>query len=186
MTATRLLILGAVRERGQAHGYQIRRDLESWYANLWGSVRQGSIYHGLRKLSQERRLTEVPTTQASGGPARTEYTVTATGEQTFVHLLEAALSSEESDIAMTIAGIGFMTELPRSRVVDLLRARVEAYATWRARVVGEFERNTDQDWQHHAEAVGLWANTADSAIAWTEDLIRRLENGAYVMAGEDR
>ncbi|MEV1128400.1 PadR family transcriptional regulator [Agromyces sp. NPDC049794] len=183
MTATRLLILGAVRERGVAHGYQVRRDLQSWGAQLWGSIQQGSIYHGLRKLRDDGLLVETAA-EAAGGPARTSYSVTEAGEVAFRDLLETALSSEEPDLAMTIAGIGFMTELTRERAIELLHARVDAYVEWRSRVVGEYERHSDEDWQHHAEAIKLWAYTADSALAWTNALIDRLEAGAYTMAGE--
>ncbi|MGV2982165.1 PadR family transcriptional regulator [Microbacterium sp. AGC85] len=184
MTATRLLLLGAVRERGAAHGYQVRRDLESWGVQFWGNVQQGSIYHGLRKLHDDGLLVQAATEHGGAGPVRTTYTLTAKGEAAFHELLEQALSSDRADLAMTIAGIGFMTELTRERVLDLLRMRVRSYTEWRARVVDPYEQEPDADWQHHVEAIRLWAHTADSALEWTRALIGRLEGGAYVMAGE--
>lgn len=184
MTATRLLILGAVRERGFAHGYQVRRDLESWSVGLWGSLKQGSIYHGLNRLHDQGLVCERAGTGAPAGPARTEYSLTAAGEREFVALLETSLSSADDGLAGAIAGIGFMTALPRDRVLVLLRDRLEAYREKRARVVGEYERSPEADWQHHIEAIRLWASTADGAIAWTQELIDRLEGGAYTMAGE--
>ncbi len=184
MTATRLLILGAVRERGSAHGYQIRRDLESWGVHLWGSIQQGSIYHGLRKLTGEGLLVPTAAAAPSAGPARTAYALTEVGEHAFVELLEAALRSDEAGMAETIAGIGFITELTRGRAIELLRLRVDAYRRRRARVVDEYDRTADEDWGHHVEAVRLWAHTADSAVEWTQDLVRRLEEGAYRMRGE--
>lgn len=185
MTATRLLILGAVRGRGIAHGYQVRRDLESWSVDLWGSLKQGSIYHGLNRLHDQGLLREETGTESPAGPARTEYSLTAAGEREFTALLEASLSSAEDSLTGAIAGIGFMTALPRDRVLILLRDRLQAHREKRARVVGEYERSPDADWQHHVEAIRLWASTADSAIAWTQELIGRLEGGAYTMAGED-
>lgn len=183
MTATRLLILGAVRERGRAHGYQVRRDLESWGVHLWASIQPGSIYHGLRRLRDDGLLVEVEASP-SAGPSRTEYAVTTAGHTAFRELLEDALRSDDGSIAETIAGVGFITELPRSRAVELLRMRMEAFERRRARVVGVYEQEPDADWQHHAEAVRLWAHTADAAIRWTQGLIERLEGGAYAMAGE--
>lgn len=185
MTATRLLILGAVRERGIAHGYQVRRDLESWSVGLWGSLKQGSVYHGLNRLRDQSLLREVAGTGPPAGPARTEYSLTAAGEREFVALLETSLSSAEDGLADAIAGIGFMTVLSRRRVLGLLRHRLEAYREKRARVVDEYEQSPEADWQHHVEAIRLWAGTADSAIAWTQELIERLEGGSYMMAGED-
>lgn len=184
MTATRLLLLGAVRERGAAHGYQIRRDLESWGVQFWGNVQQGSIYHGLRKLHDDGFLQQAAAERGEAGPARTTYTLTARGEEVFHELLETALSSDSAGLAMTIAGIGFMTELTRQRVLELLRMRVRSYTEWRARVVDPYEQEPDADWQHHVEAIRLWAHTADSALEWTRALIGRLESGDYVMAGE--
>jgi len=184
MTATRLLLLGAVRERGSAHGYQVRRDLESWGVQFWGNVQQGSIYHGLRKLRDEGFLRQAAEERGEAGPARTTYTLTAQGDDAFHELLETALSSDQAGLAMTIAGIGFMTELTRQRVLELLRIRVRSYTEWRARVVDPYENEPDADWQHHVEAIRLWSHTADSALEWTRALIARLESGEYVMAGE--
>ena len=184
MTSTRLLLLGAVRERGRAHGYQVRRDLESWGVQLWGSVQQGSIYHGLKKLHAEGLLRQEEAETADAGPARITYSITERGEAAFRSLLESALSSDRADLTMTIAGIGFMTELTRERALELLHARVQRYLDWRARVVGPYELEPDADWQHHVEAIRLWAHTADSALEWTRALIGRLESGEYRMAGE--
>lgn len=45
MTAIRLLVLGAVRRHGRAHGYQVRADLESWGAHEWARATSSSVYH---------------------------------------------------------------------------------------------------------------------------------------------
>lgn len=182
MSTTRLLILGAVLERGVAHGYQVRRDLESWQVGLWGNIRQGSIYHGLRSLHAQGLLVQV--NAGEDGPVKVEYRVTAAGRDAFDQLLEEALSSDGTDPAETIAGIGFMTTLPRARVLELLHRRVAAFRRRRESVVGEYEQHPDEDWGHHIEAIRLWAHSADSAIAWTRELITRLEEGAHEMADD--
>ncbi len=184
MSATRLLILGAIVERGTAHGYQVRKDLESWQVDLWGNIGQGSVYHALRRLSDDGLIDKVESSEGSEGPARTEYAVTNAGREAFVTLLERALSSDGRDIAETMAGIGFITTLTRARAVELLRLRIEAFRTRRARVVVEYERHPNEDWGHHVEAIQFWAHSADSAIEWTEGLIARLEGGAYTMADD--
>lgn len=185
MTATKLLILASLRELGSAHGYQIRRDLQHRGVDVWANIQQGSIYHALGKLHRDGLVREAPTTKGpSRGPARTEYAITAAGRTAFVEYLEQALSSYGGDISETIAGVGLMTELPRRRVIELLSQRVDGLTTWRSQVVDVYEAS-DEDWLHHVEAIRLWARTADSAIDWTTDLIHRLEQGDYVMAGEE-
>lgn len=151
---------------------------------FWGNVQQGSIYHGLRKLHDDGFLQQAAEEAGEAGPARTTYTLTSRGDDAFHELLETALSSDQAGLAMTIAGIGFMTELTRQRVLELLRMRVLSYTEWRARVVDPYEQEPDADWQHHVEAIRLWVHTADSALEWTRSLIERLESGDYVMAGE--
>lgn len=183
VTATRLLLLGSIRELGTAHGYQVRRDLESRGVHIWAKIQQGSIYHGLKQLHRDELISVHETKEAPSGPARTEYSITPAGERAFFKLIEHALRSHEGDIATTIAGVGFMTELTRSRVIELLRERVTAFTRWRAEVVDVYE-TTEGDWEHHIEAIRLWAHVADNAIAWTQDLIGRLEAGEYVMSGE--
>ncbi|WP_372468051.1 PadR family transcriptional regulator [Microbacterium maritypicum] len=185
MSATRLLILGAIIERGSAHGYQVRKDLESWQVDLWGNIGQGSVYHALRRLADDGLIDRTDSGHGTVGPARVEYTVTSAGRTEFVTLLERALSSDGRDIAETMAGIGFITTLTRDRAVELLRLRIETFRARRARVVREYENHPDEDWGHHVEAIQFWAHSADSAIAWTEGLIARLESGAYVMANDE-
>lgn len=185
MATTRLLILGTVRELGLAHGYHVRRNLENNGVHIWAKIRQGSIYHGLRKLTEEGLLeVAAEAKQSSTGPARTEYVITPDGEAAYFALVEDALRSETGDIAYTIAGVGCMSDLPRARVLELLRQRVDAYTHWRAEVVDSYEDSSDVEWLHHIEAIRLWAATADSAIAWTKDLIARVEKGEYSFADD--
>ena len=47
MSAIRLLVLGAVRQHGRAHGNQVRNDLEVWGAHEGSSAKPGSIYPAL-------------------------------------------------------------------------------------------------------------------------------------------
>lgn len=184
MSATRLLVLGAVIERGTAHGYQIRKDLESWSVDLWGNIGQGSVYHALRRLQSDRLIIAADRARGGSGPARTEYSPTPAGREEFTALLAQAISADGRDTAETMAGIGFLPRLTRSRAIELLHQRVEAYRARRDRVVSEYERRPDEDWGHHVEAVRFWARSADEAIAWTQGLIGRLEAGEYEMADD--
>lgn len=186
MSATRLLILGAIIDRGSAHGYQIRKDLGSWSVDLWGNLGQGSVYHALRQLRADGLIVAGDPDKGSSGPSRTEYSPTPAGRDAFVDLLEQALSGDGRDMAETMAGIGFLPALTRARAVEMLRRRAEAARARRDRVVSEYERHPEADWAHHVEAIRFWAGSADEAIAWAEGLIARLEAGEYEMADDPR
>ena len=184
MSTTRLLVLGCVRERGHANGYQVRADLEDWGADLWGKIQRGSIYHALRQLHRDGYLEVVEHAQASAGPAPTVlYCLTPSGAYEFFNLLRASLASSESDLGLLTAAVGFITALPRDEAIELLRTRSAAFQERRNSIQCMLNR-TDQDWHHHIEALRLWLATAESGDAWTMDLIGRLEAGQYEMAKE--
>jgi len=45
------MILGLVRWMQPVHGYDVKRELESWQADEWTTIATGSIYHALRKMA---------------------------------------------------------------------------------------------------------------------------------------
>ncbi|MGO4419096.1 PadR family transcriptional regulator [Streptomyces sp. MCAF7] len=82
MSAIRLMVLGAVRQHGRAHGYQVRNDLEFWGAHEWSNAKPGSIYHALKQMAKQGLMVAhdvAPST--AGGPPRTEYELTDAGEE---------------------------------------------------------------------------------------------------------
>jgi Transcriptional regulator PadR-like family len=70
MSAVRLLMLGAVRRRGRAHGYQVRADLEAWGAHEWSSATSGSVYHALKAMTGQGLLVVHETTPSVAGRHR--------------------------------------------------------------------------------------------------------------------
>ncbi|MEU7045214.1 PadR family transcriptional regulator [Streptomyces varsoviensis] len=185
MSAIRLLVLGAVRLHGRAHGYQVRNDLESWGVHEWSNAKPGSIYHALKQMAKQGLLLAhdiAPSTV--GGPPRTEYEVTEAGEAEYFKLLREALTAHDAKVDVLSAGIGFIVDLPRAEAVALLKERVAAMEQWRAEVARHWTPGADEDWGHIGEIMGMWVHTADSGARWTRGLIERLEAGAYVMAGE--
>jgi DNA-binding PadR family transcriptional regulator len=187
MSAIRLLVLGAVRRRGRAHGYQVRTDLEAWGAHEWSTATSGSIYHALTSMTAHGLLHEhetVPST--AGGPPRTEYEITAAGELEYLALLRSALSSRDPRLDLLAAAVGLIEELPRGEAIDLLRQRAQAMDEWRASIIAHVPPDTDlETWGPVGQVILLWLHTADSRAEWTHQLLRRLENGAFRMAGEE-
>ncbi|MEW2353679.1 PadR family transcriptional regulator [Spirillospora sp. NPDC029432] len=187
MSAVRLLVLGAVRRRGRAHGYQVRADLESWGAHEWSSAASGSVYHALRAMTgQGLLLLHETTPSAAGGPPRMEYELTGEGERAYLALLRRALADRDPRLDLLAAAVGLIDDLPRAEAVELLRRRTEAMDEWRESVTEHLPPGTDlDDWGPIGEVVGLWLHTAESRAKWTRRLIRRLEDGAFRMADDE-
>ena len=186
MSAIRLLVLGAVRQHGRAHGYQVRNDLENWGAHEWSNAKAGSIYHALKQMAKQRLLLAheiAPST--AGGPPRTEYEITERGTEEFLSLLREALVSYDQKMDAISSGIGFIVHLPREEAVALLKKRVEGLEEWRSSVTDYY---TPQDgpgqFGHIGEIMHLWVHSADAGAEWTRGLIERIEGGAYSFEGE--
>ncbi|MET9257943.1 PadR family transcriptional regulator [Streptomyces sp. NPDC003717] len=186
MSTIRLLVLGAVRQHGRAHGYQVRNDLEYWGAHEWSNAKPGSIYHALKQLAKQGLLHAHETAPSTaGGPPRTEYEITDRGGEEFFRLLREALVAYDQKTDIQSAAVGFLVELERAEALELLRERIRRIGAWRAAVT---EHYVPEDGPgrlgHIGEIMNLWVHTADSDAAWTQGLIDRLEAGAYTFAGE--
>jgi DNA-binding PadR family transcriptional regulator len=186
MSAVRLLVLGAVRRRGRAHGYQVRTDLESWGAHEWSNAASGSVYHALKAMSGEGLLlAHQASPSEAGGPPRTEYEVTQQGEAAYLALLRTALSGRDPKLDLLGAAVGLIDDLPRAEAISLLRRRCGAMEEWQASITAHLPPDTDlEGWGPVGEVMRLWLHTAESRADWTRRLIRRLEDGAFTMAGE--
>ncbi|MFC8384711.1 PadR family transcriptional regulator [Nocardia sp. NPDC057272] len=186
MSAIRLLVLGAVRQHGRAHGYQVRNDLEFWGAHEWSNAKPGSIYHALKQMAKQGLLLAheiAPSTV--GGPPRVEYEITDKGTEEFLTLLREALTSYDQQMDMISAAIGFIVDLPRAEAVALLKQRMIGLEQWRASVTEYYtpEQGPGQ-LGHIGEIMNMWVHSADSEAAWTHGLIDRIEGGAYTFADE--
>ncbi|MFG3347386.1 PadR family transcriptional regulator [Streptomyces sp. NPDC048018] len=186
MSAIRLLVLGAVKMHGRAHGYQVRNDLEYWGAHEWSNAKPGSIYHALKQMAKQGLLAAdeiAPST--AGGPPRVEYEITDAGREEYLRLLRAALSTYDQEMDVLSAALGFVVDLPRAEAVELLRARVRELDEWRTAVTTYYTpEGGPGQLGHIGEIMHLWVHSADSSREWTLGLIDRIEGGAYVFAGE--
>ncbi|WP_055568475.1 PadR family transcriptional regulator [Streptomyces atriruber] len=186
MSAIRLLVLGAVRQHGRAHGYQVRNDLEYWGAHEWSNAKPGSIYHALKQLAKQGllRAHEIAPSTA-GGPPRTEYEMTEQGTEQYLALLRESLTMYDQRPDILTAALGLMVDLPREEVVGLLKERVRRIEEWRTSVT-EYYTPEDGPEQlgHIGEIMNYWVHSADTGADWTRSLIARVEGGAYTFAGE--
>jgi DNA-binding PadR family transcriptional regulator len=185
MSAIRLLVLGAVRQHGRAHGYQVLNDLEYWGAHEWSKAKPGSIYHALKQMAKQGLLLTHEIASSTGGPPRTEYEITQRGTEEFLSLLREALVSYDQKMDVVSSGIGFIVHLPREEAVALLKKRVEGLQEWRKSVT-DYYTPEDGPGQlgHIGEIMHLWVHSADAGAEWTRGLIERIEGGAYTFEGE--
>ncbi|MFI8947437.1 PadR family transcriptional regulator [Streptomyces sp. NPDC053750] len=186
MSVIRLLVLGAVRQHGRAHGYQVRNDLEYWGAHEWSNAKPGSIYHALKQMAKQGLLHAheiAPST--AGGPPRTEYEITEQGTAEYFSLLRESLTAYDQKPDVLAAGLGLMVDLPRQEVLTLLEERIRAIREWRVAVT-EYYTPEDGPGQlgHIGEIMNMWVHSADTGAEWTRALIERIRGGAYTFAGE--
>ncbi|MEW2388945.1 PadR family transcriptional regulator [Streptomyces venezuelae] len=186
MSAIRLLVMGAVRQHGRAHGYQVRNDLEYWGAHEWSNAKPGSIYHALKQLAKQGMLRAheiAPST--AGGPPRTEYEMTDQGTEEYLSLLRESLTMYDQRPDILTAALGLMVDLPREEVVGLLKERVRRIEEWRTSVT-EYYTPEEGPGQlgHIGEIMNYWVHSADTGAEWTRSLISRVEGGSYTFAGE--
>lgn len=182
MSAVRLLVLGVVRMHGVAHGYAVHRELMSWRVDTWTAVKPPSIYHAVKQLEREGKLSATGPQSSPRGPARVAYRITAAGADEFFTLLEAALTNP--DIEEFGAGIAFMQCLPKSRVRHLLDQRLQ---TTRA-IDGQLEEMKalwpDPAAPPHAQhLLELWRGTFASQSSWTAHLLERLDDFTFTGTG---
>ena len=186
MSAIRLLVLGAVRQHGRAHGYQVRNDLEYWGAHEWSNAKPGSIYHALKQMAKQGLLLahEVAPSTA-GGPPRTEYEITDKGTEEYLKLVRESLTAYDQKPDILSAALGCMVDLDREEALELLQERVRSIEAWR-KAVTEYYTPEEGPGQlgHISEIMNFWVHSADSGAEWTRGLIERIQGGAYVFAGE--
>src|SRR5438094_8379781 len=118
-----MLILGLVKWLQPVHGYDVRREMLSWGVDEWANIQPGSIYHALRKLTDEGALAEVATEQVGARPARTTYRMTAKGDREFEELLRKYWWEYKSPLDPFAAAFSLLPALPRREAVTALRNR---------------------------------------------------------------
>jgi DNA-binding PadR family transcriptional regulator len=182
----RLLVLGALRRRGRAHGYQVRADLEAWGAHEWSTATSGSVYHALKSMAGQGLLKAHETVPSeAGGPPRIEYQLTGKGDEEYFALLRQALSDSQPSLDVLGAAVGLIEDLSRDQALQMLRQRARAMDQWRESIITHVPQGTDLDsWGPVGEVLTLWLTTADYGATWTHRLIRRLEEGAFTMADD--
>ncbi|KKK05451.1 PadR family transcriptional regulator [Micromonospora sp. HK10] len=184
-----MMILGLVRWMQPVHGYDVRRELLSWSADKWANVQPGSIYHALRKLTDEGLLRPVSVEQVGARPARTTYEVTPKGDEEFETLLRAQWWQLNEPTDPFVAAFSFLPAMPRDEAAAALRNRGNLIRAG----VESMRASLDSDWVRNRKPVHvgwmfeLWLARAEAEMAWCERIAERIESGvSYLPAGMDR
>jgi DNA-binding PadR family transcriptional regulator len=118
-----MMILGLVKWLQPVHGYDVRRELMSWNVDQWANIQPGSIYHALRKLTEDGLLEEVATEQVGARPARTTYRVTPAGDREFDEMLHNSWWEHREAIDPFGPAFSFLPHLSRREAAAALRNR---------------------------------------------------------------
>ena len=180
-----MMILGLVQWMQPVHGYDVRRELLSWSADKWANVQPGSIYHALRKLSDEWLLRAVATEQVGARPARTTYEITAKGTEEFETLLRGNWWQLASPADPFMAAFSFLPALPRKEAAAALRNR----ATQLQAGVEQMRAAMEADWTRNKPVFVPWmwelaVERSEVEIAWCLRVAERVESGkSYLPEG---
>lgn len=173
-----MMILGLVSWMQPVHGYDVRRELLSWSADKWANVQPGSIYHALRKLTEEGLLRAVATEQVGARPARTTYEVTAKGDEEFQTLLRNHWWSLEQPADPFMAAFSFLPAMPREEAASALRNRAGVLGVinqkLRSAMGSEWMRGKPRH-VHWMWELGI--ARAEAEIAWCERVAGLVESG---------
>ena len=176
-----MLVLGVVHQNGQAHGYQVRRELLSWRADSWAKVAPGSIYQSLRTLVKRGLLEQVSTESGDGGPERTVYRTTPDGETEFFHLVRRAITDPATGHEALNSAFGFLHLLGRNEVAALF---VDREAALRARLLGA-ELNVHWDNPPQLAGLGqLYTASLRTELDWAALMARNIHDGSYTFADD--
>jgi DNA-binding PadR family transcriptional regulator len=191
MSATRLLVLGAIRIMQPVHGYDVRRELVSWRLEELTNVKPGSIYSAIRTLEKDGCIAVHAHESEESRPERTTYVLTGEGEKEFQLLLRQAWWTVTPPSEPLIPALCLMLFLPREELIGALQARL-------GRLEGElaansFTRRSIRDGatgadgeipEHVREVLDFVSMKIRAEIEWTRGFQKRLRDGAYTFSGE--
>ena len=90
MNLAKFLVLGALENIIEGSGYDIMMELENKKIDKWTEIKKGSIYHALKKLTEEEAVVEIEKIKNGLYPEKTIYKITNYGMSVFDTLQETA------------------------------------------------------------------------------------------------
>lgn len=184
VSATRLLILGALRFMQPAHGYSVRRELESWRADEWANIAYGSIYFALNKMAEEGLLREVESETPARRPARVTYVVTDLGEEEFQRLLRASWWQRKPLTDPLQLAAAFIDQLPEAETRAVLAHRLALAEASIAEIDHLLQSpGMDQKPAHVRDVLDLNRERTRAEVTWLRRMLDR--HAASAEAGDE-
>ncbi len=192
MSATRLLVLGAIRIMQPVHGYDVRRELLTWRLEELANIKPGSVYSAIRTLLKDGCVAVHSRDSDDSRPEKTSYVITAEGEKEFQLLLRESWWSYRSPSEPLIPALCLMPFMSREELIRALGARV-------SRLEGELEsslflRSAIRDGatgadgevpEHVREVLDFVRSRWRAEVEWSRALQRKLRDGTYTFSGEE-
>ncbi len=177
MSAIRVLILGVLMTKKEIHGYEIRRELESWNAEEWTNIAYGSIYFALKKMAEEKLIEEIQSGESQ--PARILYTITESGKEEFMRLLREQWWAIKPLIDPFQVALTFMNYMPRDELIVALEMRFDHLKM----MINSFEkmlplRAAAQNYPRHInENFKLAVAHFKAEAEWIKDTLEKVKAG---------
>jgi DNA-binding PadR family transcriptional regulator len=173
VNVSRLLVLGMLRGWGPMYGHQILRTAQRTNAELWSTVRIGSLYSALKRMEDEGLVRPVRVEREGALPERTVYEITAVGEAQFTELTRQALHdfelpvSDPFDMALTVT-----MDLDADNLMSVISHR---RATIEERLDKIHDVLNDQKYERHLPTVGVaivlhLQRRLEAELKWLDDL----------------
>lgn len=180
MSSARLLILGVLRIKQPTHGYDIRRELESWRVDQWTNLAYGSIYHALSRMTKEGLVEPASDDRSEKQrPARIVYSITERGEQEFQRLLREYWWEPKPIVDPFQVAVTFMNAVPADELVAALRARRDLLNA-ELKILEQatkLKMSPPDTPRHISENMRLAAARVEAERRWVEEAIEKVERG---------
>lgn len=190
-SATRLLVLGAIRIMQPVHGYDVRRELLTWRLEELANVQPGSIYGAIRTLLKDRCVAVHSQGTAESRPEKTSYVLTGEGEKEFQVLLREAWWTVRETAQPLVPALTLMMFIPRDELVRALQSRMsrleselDSTAFLRATIRDGADGSDGEIPEHVREILDFHSGQVRAELDWSRGFQKRLRSGAYRFAGD--
>lgn len=174
MSSIRIFILGALADRGQMHGHQLRLLADEEHVSEWADITVGGLYGAIKRLASEDLIEEVRVEQAGNYPQRQVWGITESGRRVLASLRMSALREvvvkpDPFDLALSRLDPDHLDDLPA-----VIEARLAAFRAMLAEHTAHL--STVARYLSVAEqvAMGHRAERLKAEVAWHQRLAERV------------
>jgi len=105
------------------HPYEMQRLIRQRHKEDFLDLKRGSLYHAIKRLAKAGMIEEVGTSREGKRPERTDYKLTAAGEQELQEWLRQLLAKPARERSSFVAALSYICHLSPEEAVDQLELR---------------------------------------------------------------